>query len=167
MYGTPTIYAVKWLDSHLYCSTGLVYLRFSGLLFYEHGKLVWKSPEKGSTIGRLMPWMTRDPSMSSCHLTGESSSNEMRGPTPESNVVGKHLKNIARRLMLYPFGELLLFFDALSLGADELKHGSILNCNRAGCGVSHGFNGRLDAPISTLRVRWGKKPLTVLGKHGH
>lgn len=82
---------------------GLVYLRFSGLLFYENGKLVWKASEKGWGFGCLMPWMIKDTSMSSFHVSGESGSNGTRVPNSETSGVGKHLKTVARRLMLYPF----------------------------------------------------------------
>ncbi|KAF8602763.1 hypothetical protein BDV93DRAFT_557237 [Ceratobasidium sp. AG-I] len=82
---------------------GLVYLRFSGLIFHENGKLTWKSPEKGWSFGRLMPWAVRDPSTTSFHITGSSGSSGTRAPNPEPNGVGKHLKTIAKRLMLYPF----------------------------------------------------------------
>ncbi|KAF8602742.1 hypothetical protein BDV93DRAFT_494384 [Ceratobasidium sp. AG-I] len=100
------LYLYMWIFLSLVSSIvmyGLVYLRFSGLLFYENGKLAWKAPENGWGFGCLTPWAAKDPSMSSFHVTGESGSNGTRVPNPESNGVGKHLKTIARRLMLYPF----------------------------------------------------------------
>ena len=147
--------------SHLQHLLGLVYLRFSGLIFHENGKLVWKSPEKGWSFGRLMPWAGRDPSTTSFHVSGESGSNGTRAPNPEQNGVGKHLKTIARRLMLYPFGELLLLFKASYLGIDGSMYGSVFDRHRSGCDLPLGHNGRLDTSIPALYIRWGKKPSTV------
>ncbi|KAF8602750.1 hypothetical protein BDV93DRAFT_607317 [Ceratobasidium sp. AG-I] len=81
---------------------GLIYLRFSGVLLYENGKFIWKASEKGWGFGCLVPWMAKDPSMSSFQVTSESGSNGTRVPNSEPNGVGKHLKSVARRLMLYP-----------------------------------------------------------------
>lgn len=98
----------------IYCDLlGLVYLRFSGLLFYEDGKLVWKTSDQGWSIGRLLPWSSRNPSISSFHATGESGSNGTRVTPAEPNGVGKQLKIIARRLMFYPFSKLLLPLEVL------------------------------------------------------
>jgi hypothetical protein len=85
--------------------TGLVYLRFSGLLYFEDGKLVWRTSEKRWGLGCIMPWV-RDTATSSFHVSGESGSNGTRpSNAAEINGVGKHLKRIAGRLMLYPLGE--------------------------------------------------------------
>lgn len=63
--------------------------------------------------------MSKDPSTSSFHITGESGSNGTRGPSSEPNAVGRHLKTIARRLMLYPLGKLLVNFEVFHSGADR------------------------------------------------
>ncbi|KAG8690418.1 hypothetical protein FRC09_011993, partial [Ceratobasidium sp. 395] len=100
------IYVYMWIFLSLLSSIilyGLVYLRFSGLLFYEHGRLVWKKSENGLGLGCLVPWAMRDTTTVSFHVSGESGSSGTRPPnTAEFNGVGKHLKKIARRLMLYP-----------------------------------------------------------------
>ncbi|KAG9112432.1 hypothetical protein FRC07_007922 [Ceratobasidium sp. 392] len=76
-------------------TTGLVYLRFSGRLFYDHGKLAWKRP--ANTRARI-----------SIHISGasgaSSGSNGSRlvPSTAEFNGVGKHMKQVAKRLMFYP-----------------------------------------------------------------
>jgi hypothetical protein len=83
--------------------TGLVYLRFSGMIHYEHGKLIWKSSDKGLLVHLTAP----DTTTASFNVTRDCSSNGTRQPnTAESNAVGTHLKSIAKRLMLYPLGEL-------------------------------------------------------------
>lgn len=82
---------------------GLVYLRFSGRLNIENGKLVWKSSQKGWGLNCLSSSALRD-NTSSSHPTGESGSTGTRQPgsSDSGGGVGKHLKTIARRLMLYP-----------------------------------------------------------------
>ncbi|QRV85304.1 hypothetical protein RhiJN_13322 [Ceratobasidium sp. AG-Ba] len=89
------IYVYMWIFLSLLSSAvlySLVYLRFSGRLYYEQGKLSWRS--------------TSHPSRNtiSFHVSGESGSNGTRlvNNPGEFNGVGKHLKKVARRLMFYP-----------------------------------------------------------------
>ncbi|QRV85282.1 G protein coupled glucose receptor regulating Gpa2 protein [Ceratobasidium sp. AG-Ba] len=102
------IYVYMWIFLSLLSSLvlyGLVYLRFSGLLYYEHGRLIWKKSESGLGLGCLVPWAMHDTTTVSFHVSGESGSgsNGTRPPNTASfNGVGKHLKKVARRLMLYP-----------------------------------------------------------------
>ncbi|KAG8744784.1 hypothetical protein FRC10_009432 [Ceratobasidium sp. 414] len=73
---------------------------------YQAERLVWKKSENGLGLGCLAPWAQRDTTTVSFHVSGESGSNGARPPnTAEFNRVGKHLKKIARRLMLYPLSE--------------------------------------------------------------
>ncbi|KAG9095854.1 hypothetical protein FS749_009655 [Ceratobasidium sp. UAMH 11750] len=100
------LYLYMWIFSSLASSIvmyGLVYLRFSGLLYFENGRLVWKAPEQGWGLGCLIPWAAQE-TTSSFQASGESGSNGIRAPsTAQHNGIGRHLKKIARRLMLYPF----------------------------------------------------------------
>ncbi|CAE6465946.1 unnamed protein product [Rhizoctonia solani] len=99
------LYLYMWIFISLGSSIilyGLVYLRFSGRISLEGGKLAWKNPEKGWGLGCISASGFRD---SSFNLSGQSGSgsNGVRPPdSAEINGVGKHLKTIARRLMLYP-----------------------------------------------------------------
>ncbi|CAE6444323.1 hypothetical protein ACGC1H_004911 [Rhizoctonia solani] len=99
------IYLYLWIFISLGSSIvlyGLVYLRFSGRISFEGGKFTWKNSEKGWGLGCISSSGFRD---SSFHLSGQSGSgsNGVRPPdSAEVNGVGKHLKTIARRLMLYP-----------------------------------------------------------------
>ncbi|CAE6434547.1 unnamed protein product [Rhizoctonia solani] len=100
------LYLYMWIFISLGSSLvlyGLVYLRFSGRVTFEGGKIAWKNPEKkGWGLGCISASAFRD---SSFNLSGQSGSgsNGMRlADSGEINGVGKHLKTIARRLMLYP-----------------------------------------------------------------
>ncbi|KDN33668.1 hypothetical protein RSAG8_13243, partial [Rhizoctonia solani AG-8 WAC10335] len=75
---------------------GLVYLRFSGHLVVENGKLAWNKSSSGWSFGSFMMGTT-------------STSTPTRQPTvarpPETsqtNGIGRHMKAISKRLMLYP-----------------------------------------------------------------
>ncbi|QRV86824.1 G protein coupled glucose receptor regulating Gpa2 protein [Ceratobasidium sp. AG-Ba] len=101
------VYLYMWIFTSLASSIvmyGFVYLRFSGILYIENGRLVWKSSESGWGLGCLAPWASSRDVTSSFHVSGESGSNGTNRPpnSAETNGVGKHLKRIARRLMLYP-----------------------------------------------------------------
>ncbi|QRW26832.1 hypothetical protein RhiXN_01427 [Rhizoctonia solani] len=99
------LYLYMWIFISLGSSLvlyGLVYLRFSGRITFEGGKFAWKNSEKGWGLGCISSSGFRD---SSFNLSGQSGSgsNNVRPPdSSEINGVGKHLKTIARRLMLYP-----------------------------------------------------------------
>ncbi|KAG8712590.1 hypothetical protein FRC11_014757 [Ceratobasidium sp. 423] len=83
---------------------GLVYLRFSGRVTFEGGKIAWRNPKKGWGLGCI----SSSGFQPSFNMTGSGSgsgsgSNGTRQPdVAEVNGVGKHLKTVARRLMLYP-----------------------------------------------------------------
>ncbi|CUA72135.1 hypothetical protein RSOLAG22IIIB_00797 [Rhizoctonia solani] len=101
------LYLYMWIFISLGSSIilyGLVYLRFSGRITFEGGKLAWKNPEKGWGLGCMSGSAFRDSSVNSSGQSGSGSgSNSVRPPdSAEINGVGKHLKTIARRLMLYP-----------------------------------------------------------------
>ncbi|KAG8765978.1 hypothetical protein FRC12_007154 [Ceratobasidium sp. 428] len=91
------IYVYMWIFLSLLSSIvlyGLVYLRFSGRLVYDQGKILWKRPGA-------------PPNGVSIHISGvsgESASNSTRliGSDGEFTGVGKHLKQVAKRLMFYP-----------------------------------------------------------------
>ncbi|KAG9078886.1 hypothetical protein FS749_009058 [Ceratobasidium sp. UAMH 11750] len=90
------IYVYMWIFLSLLSSLvlySLVYLRFSGFLFYEQGKLVWKPTSRANSRNTM-----------TFNVSGES--NGTNGTrlvgNGEFNGVGKHLKKVARRLMFYP-----------------------------------------------------------------
>ncbi|KAJ1310563.1 hypothetical protein OPQ81_007292 [Rhizoctonia solani] len=100
------LYLYMWIFISLGSSLvlyGLVYLRFSGRVSFEGGKLTWKKSEKGWGLGCISSSGFRDSSFNLPASGSGSGSNGMRQTDPsEVNGVGKHLKTIARRLMLYP-----------------------------------------------------------------
>ncbi|KAB5595190.1 Eukaryotic translation initiation factor 2A [Ceratobasidium theobromae] len=92
-----------WIFASLISSIvmyGLVYLRFSGRVTFENGKIMWKKQRNGWGLGCISSTAMRE---SSLNVPDDSGSNGTRPPNgAEINGVGKHLKTIARRLMLYP-----------------------------------------------------------------
>ncbi|KAG9078654.1 hypothetical protein FRC06_008257, partial [Ceratobasidium sp. 370] len=80
----------------------LVYLRLSGRLSFDSGKVVRKSFRQSQGLNYLASWTVHG--TTSSLPASESGSKGVRTPrSTEVNQVGKHLKKIARRLMLYPF----------------------------------------------------------------
>ncbi|KAG8721362.1 hypothetical protein FRC08_013725 [Ceratobasidium sp. 394] len=81
---------------------GLVYLHLSGHLSLKNGKLDWKIPSVNGGLNCLSSNAAHD-TTSGSHPSGPGSS--AGGYTPHAtdpNRVSKHLRRIARRLMLYP-----------------------------------------------------------------
>ncbi|KAL5632329.1 hypothetical protein ACGC1H_005336 [Rhizoctonia solani] len=75
---------------------GLVYLRFSGRLVVENGKLVWNKSSIGWSFGSFMIGTT------STSTPTRQSAVPRPAETSQTNGIGKHLKAISKRLMLYP-----------------------------------------------------------------
>ncbi|KAG8737266.1 hypothetical protein FRC10_008395 [Ceratobasidium sp. 414] len=100
------IYLYIWILLSLASSIlmyGLIYLRLSGRLSIENGKLVWKTSGQSWGLNCIAPsWAARD--NSSSFPASESGSSGGRAPV-DPDRVSKHLKKIARRLMLYPLGK--------------------------------------------------------------
>ncbi|KAG9093172.1 hypothetical protein FS749_014906 [Ceratobasidium sp. UAMH 11750] len=142
---------------------GLVYLRFSGLLYFEHGRLVWKKSENGFGLGCLVPCTQRDTTTISFHGSGESGSNGTRPPnTAEFNGVGKHLKKIARRLMLYPLGERSVPLEIPRAESDnDRRIDSIFVGDCAGGNLPTWRDFRLECTFSILFVCWGKRNVSA------
>ncbi|KAG9087926.1 hypothetical protein FS749_002551 [Ceratobasidium sp. UAMH 11750] len=114
------LYLYMWIFLALASSIviyGLVYLRLSGRLSFENGKLVWKTPGQSRGLNCLnSPWFAHDTSLS--FHASESGSNGVRAPADPTSV-SKHLKKIARRLMLYPIGKYRLGWSGYVTGADD------------------------------------------------
>ncbi|CAE6460133.1 unnamed protein product [Rhizoctonia solani] len=90
------LYVYMWIFLSLGTSLvlyGLVYLRFSGRLVVENGKLVWNKSSSGWSFGSFMASMSTPTRQSTTPRPSETS---------QTNGIGKHLKTISKRLMLYP-----------------------------------------------------------------
>ncbi|KAG9086258.1 hypothetical protein FS749_003772 [Ceratobasidium sp. UAMH 11750] len=97
-----------WVFLTLLSSTvmyGFVYLRLFGLLSYENGKLVWKKSGHGRGLNCLSSSWSAHDTTSPSHPSEPGSSASRPHNIADPNRVGKHLKGIARRLMLYPLGK--------------------------------------------------------------
>lgn len=138
-------------------STGLVYLRFSGRVTFENGKIMWKKQRNGWGLGCISSTAMRE---SSLNVPDDSGSNGTRPPNgAEINGVGKHLKTIARRLMLYPLGKAM--HKRISLGCTNLVSTgfSIFRSDCARRCLSVRCHGRLASSIRPLRFCWCKSSL--------
>ncbi|CAE6442466.1 unnamed protein product [Rhizoctonia solani] len=93
------LYVYMWIFLSLGTSLvlyGLVYLRFSGHLVVENGKLVWNRSSSGWSFGSFITGVTST-------STHTRQSTVPRPPEiTQTNGIGKHLKTISKRLMLYP-----------------------------------------------------------------
>ncbi|CAE6534489.1 unnamed protein product [Rhizoctonia solani] len=93
------LYVYMWIFLSLGTSLvlyGLVYLRFSGHLVVENGKLVWNKSSNGWSFGSFMMGTT------SASTPTRQSAAPRPPETTQTNGIGKHLKTISKRLMLYP-----------------------------------------------------------------
>ncbi|KAG8725799.1 hypothetical protein FRC11_001483, partial [Ceratobasidium sp. 423] len=93
------LYVYMWIFLSLGTSLvlyGLVYLRFSGYLVVENGKLVWNKSSNGWSFGSFMMGTT------SASTPTRQSAVARPPETTQANGIGKHLKMISKRLMLYP-----------------------------------------------------------------
>ncbi|EUC54357.1 slime mold cyclic AMP receptor [Rhizoctonia solani AG-3 Rhs1AP] len=93
------LYVYMWIFLSLGTSLvlyGLVYLRFSGHLIVENGKLAWNKSSVGWSFGSFMIGIT------STSTPTRQSAIPRPSETCQVNGIGKHLKTISKRLMLYP-----------------------------------------------------------------
>ncbi|KAJ1303612.1 hypothetical protein OPQ81_011796 [Rhizoctonia solani] len=93
------LYVYMWIFLSLGTSLvlyGLVYLRFSGRLVVENGKLVWNKPSNGWSFGSFFMGTT------STSTPTPQSTVPRPHENAQTNGIGKHLKTISKRLMLYP-----------------------------------------------------------------
>ncbi|KAJ1303609.1 hypothetical protein OPQ81_011793 [Rhizoctonia solani] len=99
------LYVYMWIFLSLIASLvlyGLVYLRFSGRLILKDGRFHWNPNPTGRSSG-LFSSGAREPStMSRPYSTFHSNATAHPLTDSEKNGIGKHLKSISKRLMLYP-----------------------------------------------------------------
>ncbi|KAG8745585.1 hypothetical protein FRC11_013026 [Ceratobasidium sp. 423] len=99
------LYVYMWIFLSLFTSLilyGLVYLRFSGRLVLKDGRFHWNSSPHGWSSG-IFSSETREPTATSRpYSTYHSNTASQRLTESERNGIGKHLKSISKRLMLYP-----------------------------------------------------------------
>ncbi|KAG8706886.1 hypothetical protein FRC08_000814 [Ceratobasidium sp. 394] len=107
MYGAPESLCklTTFQLTHICHLTGFVYLRLFGLLSYENGKLVWKKSGHGRGLNCLSSSSSAHDTTSPSQPSEPGSSASRPHNIADPNRVGKHLKGIARRLMLYPLGK--------------------------------------------------------------
>lgn len=97
-------YVYMWIFFSLFTSLvlyGLVYLRFSGRLVIKEGRLVWNQSASGGNSWSFGSFFHR-PSRHPTSVSGSRPNPPMPAIPAETNGIGKHLKTISKRLMLYP-----------------------------------------------------------------
>ncbi|QRV99363.1 G protein coupled glucose receptor regulating Gpa2 protein [Ceratobasidium sp. AG-Ba] len=125
------IYVYMWIFLSLLSSLvlyGLVYLRFSGLLYYEHGRLIWKKSESGLGLGCLVPWAMHDTTTSLFMFQENPASEESRKEThavPLVSVLGRdsargHLS--ARRHIWLECSSPLYIFSGITFSSSGLTN---------------------------------------------
>ncbi|KAB5591088.1 Cyclic AMP receptor 1 [Ceratobasidium theobromae] len=99
------LYVYMWIFFSLLSSLvlyGLVYLRFSGRL--QDGKLSWKSSPHGWRSGIFTSGAAREATSSNPMSAHQRYTTQRlcEPPTSDNKEIGKHLKTVSKRLMLYP-----------------------------------------------------------------
>ncbi|CAE6442813.1 unnamed protein product [Rhizoctonia solani] len=117
------LYVYMWIFLSLFTSLvlyGLVYLRFSGRLVLKDGRFHWTARPAGWSSG-LFSSGTREPtSTSRPYSTFHSNIVSQRLTESEKNGIGKHLKSISKRLMLYP-----LVYSVVTLPVAACRIGAV------------------------------------------
>ncbi|CAE6403375.1 unnamed protein product [Rhizoctonia solani] len=99
------LYVYMWIFLSLFTSLvlyGLVYLRFSGRLLLKDGRFHWSSRPAGWSSGIFSSGTPELTATSRRYSTFHSNIASQRLTESEMNGIGKHLKSISKRLMLYP-----------------------------------------------------------------
>ncbi|KAH7322041.1 hypothetical protein B0J17DRAFT_684773 [Rhizoctonia solani] len=103
-----------------FLALGLVYLRFSGRLVLKDGRFHWTARPAGWSSG-IFSSGTREPTaMSRPYSTFHSNIVSQRLTESEKNGIGKHLKSISKRLMLYP-----LVYSVVTLPVAACRIGAV------------------------------------------
>lgn len=147
------------MRSRLTCMIlGLVYLRFSGRLVVLNGRLVWNRSPGSWSFGNFTFWTT---TISSNPNSGQHS-NTQRPQEPrtfEANGIGKHLKTISKRLMLYPLGKSLQTIKRRSY-SKPAGICSVCNCYYACGNMSNRYYGRLETSFAVIYFCRGRYKLS-------
>ncbi|CAE6426489.1 unnamed protein product [Rhizoctonia solani] len=117
------LYVYMWIFLSLFASLvlyGLVYLRFSGRLVLKDGRFYWHSTPVGWTSGIFSSETQEPTAMSRPYSTFNSNVASQRLTESEKNGIGKHLKSISKRLMLYP-----LVYSVVTLPVAACRIGAV------------------------------------------
>ncbi|KAF8685421.1 G protein-coupled glucose receptor regulating Gpa2 [Rhizoctonia solani] len=117
------LYVYMWIFLSLVTSLilyGLVYLRFSGRLVLKKGRFHWSSKPTGWSSGLFSSGVHEPTATSRPYSTFQSHSPSQRMTESEKNGIGKHLKSISKRLMLYP-----LVYSVVTLPVAACRIGAV------------------------------------------
>lgn len=117
------LYVYMWIFMSLFVSLvlyGLVYLRFSGRLVLKDGRFYWSARPAGWSSGLFSSGTGEPTAMSRPYSTFHSNAVSQRLTESEKNGIGKHLKSISKRLMLYP-----LVYSVVTLPVAACRIGAV------------------------------------------
>ncbi|CAE6534477.1 unnamed protein product [Rhizoctonia solani] len=117
------LYVYMWIFLSLLTSLvlyGLVYLRFSGRLVLKDGRFHWNTSPIGWSSGIFSSTTRELTAASRPYSTFHSNTASQRLTESERNGIGKHLKSISKRLMLYP-----LIYSIVTLPVAACRIGAV------------------------------------------
>ncbi|CAE6442442.1 unnamed protein product [Rhizoctonia solani] len=117
------LYVYMWIFLSLFTSLvlyGLVYLRFSGRLVLKDGRFHWTTRPAGWSSGLFSSGAREPTATSRPYSTFHSNIVSQRLTESEKNGIGKHLKSISKRLMLYP-----LVYSVVTLPVAACRIGAV------------------------------------------